>query len=565
MSTVAPPPTTAPPPPAPPPPPTAVAPTPPQAYRALAVGTRLDAVIINIGSKGAVEVSTELGKITLRTSFALPKDGPLQLQVQTIGRQIQFLITSVNGQPVSTGAKVGAHSAAFLTGGLKNTGSAATHAGSASATPGAAAPVLASVQLTVGSTLTATLLHAVTAPGAAAAGQPASKFRGAAVNLSGQGIRPATTGATAPGTTARISNAPTTPTPARATRSGGGAPSAAGRQKVATRTPSPIPAGSTLTLKITGLQIPQPGAPQPPLPSLLGASLSVGQTLTGVVTGATSGGQTIVQTPAGPIVLGTQAALPTGTQVRLEVISPPAIGDTSAADAVARRLGQMILETRNWPGLEDGVQALREASPTAAQQLLNVLPRADATLTANVLFFIAALRGGDLRGWLGDAPVRALERGRPNVLQRLKEDFGNLGRLADDGGGNDWRSTPVPFVNGQQIEQIRMSVRRDHNDESDEGRPGRGAGVRFVVDLDLSRLGRLQMDGFVEEKIKRFTLIVRTDKKLPSGFENGIRTIFMEVNDATGIKGGLSFQAAPPNFVEVAPPKSTANELGLSV
>ncbi len=564
MSTVAPPPTTAPPPPAPPPPPTAVAPTPPQAYRALAVGTRLDAVIINIGSKGAVEVSTELGKITLRTSFALPKDGPLQLQVQTIGRQIQFLITSVNGQPVSTGAKVGAHSAAFLTGGLKNTGSAATHAGSASATPGAAAPVLASVQLTVGSTLSGTLLHAVNLRGSAATGQPVSKILGTPTTFSGKGIPAATAAAKTPGGASPITNAATTQTAARAARSRGAAPIRIGGQQVTAATQSPVAAGSTLSLKITALQIPQPGAPQPPLPILSGAGLTVGQTLTGVVTGATSGGQTIIQTPTGPIALATQAALPTGTQVSLEVISPPAIGDTSAADAVARRLGQMILETRSWPSLEDAAQVLREASPAAAQQLLNVLPRADASLTANLLFFIVALRGGDLRAWLGDAPLRALERGRPNVLQRLKEDFANLGRLADDDRANDWRSTPVPFVNGQQIEQIRMSVRRD-DDQTDEDSAGRGAGVRFVIDLDLSKLGRLQMDGFVEEKMKHFNLIVRTDKKLPSGFENGIRTIFMEVNEATGIKGGLSFQAAPPNFVEAAPPKSAANELGLTV
>jgi len=548
MSTVAPPPTTTLPPPALPSPPIAIAPTPPQAYRALVVGARLDAVIINVGVKGTIEVSTDLGKIALRTSFALPTDGTLQLQVQSIGQKIQFMIVSINGQSLDTGARKGAHPTATLPCGLRNADAATNPA---STKPVAAAPALSSVQLTVGSTLTATLLHTVTAPSAAAAGRPALKSRGAAIKFLAPEIRPATASATAPGANAQISNKPTAPAPTR--------------QQVTARLQSSIAAGSTLTLKISGLKMPQPGAPLMPLPAFLGASLSVGQTLTGLVTSAISGGQTIVQTPAGRLVISTQVALPTGTQVRLEVITPPAIGDSSAVDAVALRLGQLILEARSWPGLEDGLQALRETSPTAAQQLLNVLPRADATLSANVLFFIAALRGGDLRGWLGDAPIRTLERSRFNVLQRLKEDFGNLKRLADNVGANDWRSTPVPFVNGQQIEQIRMSVRRDSDDQLNKERPGRDAGIRFVIDLDLSKLGRLQIDGFVEEKIKHFNLIVRTDKKFPRVFKNGIRAIFMELNESAGIKGGLSFQAAPPNFVEVTPPNSTANELGLSV
>ena len=567
MSTVAPPPTTAPPLPPPPPAPVAVATTPPPAYRALAVGARLDALIINIGRNSTVEVSTDLGKITLRTSFPLPNDGPIQLQVQSIGPKIQFLITSINGQSVATGARPSAGPAAAA-GRLLNVGGAASaaaiQAGSANATAGATAPALSSIQLTIGSTLTVTLLHAAKATGLAAGGPTAPSLGDAPTKVVGQTVRSAPAGAAKPAAAAPTANLPTASATAHTARSGGGAPSGAGDRSLAGGAQPQATAGSTLTVKITGLQMPQAGAPQAQLPTLSNTGLSIGQTLTGVVTGATAGGQTIVRTPAGPIALGTPAALPPGAQIRLEVISPPSLGDTSVADAVARRLGQMILETRSWPSLEDGAQALHEASPAAAQQLLNVLPRADTALTANMLFFIAALRGGDLRGWLGDAPVRALERNRPNVLQRLSEDFGNLGRLADDGGSSDWRSTPVPFVNGQQIEQIRMFVRRNEEETDEENAP-RGRGVRFVVDLDLSRLGRLQMDGFVEEKIKHFNLVVRTDKKLPSGFENGIRTIFTTVNEATGIKGGLSFQAAPPNFVEAEPANTGANDLGVTV
>ncbi len=35
--------------------------------------------------------------------------------------------------------------------------------------------------------------------------------------------------------------------------------------------------------------------------------------------------------------------------------------------------------------------------------------------------------------------------------------------------------------------------------------------------------------------------------------QNDIRTIFREANELIGIEGGLIFQAAPANFVEIAP------------
>ena len=160
--------------------------------------------------------------------------------------------------------------------------------------------------------------------------------------------------------------------------------------------------------------------------------------------------------------------------------------------------------------------------------------------------------------------MRALQRLRPDLMNRLRDDFSNLGRLVDEPLPNDWRAIPVPMANGGAIEQIHLYLQRRQDDEEDEEDPRQGPGTRFVVDLDLTRMGHLQLDGFVQDGTKRFDLIVRTDARLPDKVQNDIRTIFTEVNEATGSTGGLVFQSAPANFIRVAGGASPAG-LGLVV
>ena len=97
------------PPPPPPPPlaqttaqPTAVVSNPPANLTSVAVGARIDAIIVATTPDGRVEVETRLGRLLIQPSIQLPKDGAIQLQVQTLARQIFLLITSIHGkQPIA--------------------------------------------------------------------------------------------------------------------------------------------------------------------------------------------------------------------------------------------------------------------------------------------------------------------------------------------------------------------------------------------------------------------------------------------------------------------------------
>ena len=219
--------------------------------------------------------------------------------------------------------------------------------------------------------------------------------------------------------------------------------------------------------------------------------------------------------------------------------------------------------TERWPALQEAVTTLNVVNPAAAQQLVNaVLPQPGAALGNSILFFLMALSGGELPGWFGDGPIRALQRAKPELLARLRDDFRQIERIAREPG--EWRTTLIPFLNGVEIDPIRLSLRNAAEDDANDG-PEDAKGTRFIIDLDLSRLGRFQLDGLVHHGEKRMDLIVRTDDTLPQPIENGIRDIFKDAADVTGIKGGIVFQAATPNFIEVMGTEPVDETLGLIV
>ena len=601
MSEIAPPP---PPPPTPPPsspaaPPTVVVANPPRGLADLAIGARLDGVIVTPEKAGQIEIQTAFGRLTVQTGFPLPKEGPLQLQVSLKGPHLQLLITSINGLPPLAALRVlglipgaagatlpGAAAGAAAGAGAPQGSAAGTGGGPLGAIPGAPAATgggalpgvaaePAAVNLSVGATLTATLLRAGPATGQASPAAAVQAGASAAPTATAAGTG---TGAPAPGGGQAPSPQGTAPagtgaaagSPARPGAADGGSAQGASRAPAPGQAPVPptgpqVVPGTQFSIRITAFQPAVAGSHAGPLPQpVSGGVLAPGSALNGVVTGsASSSGHLIVQTHGGTFVIATGTPAPPGSTVNFQILSQaaslPAAGAIDTIHADPR-----LMLTGGWPSLQEAVLALEEINPAAAQQLIHaVLPRPGGALAANMLFFLVALAGGTLRGWIGDGPARILQKLRPQLLGRLRDDFGQIGRISEDSGSGEWRTLLIPLHNGAQIEQIRLFMRRagDNQDDQDKARKG----TRFIVDMDLSRLGRVQLDGLVYQKEKHMDLIVRTENRLPDKMHEDIRDIFQEASDVTGIKGGISFQAAPPNFVEPIPPAAPEEHLGLIV
>ena len=540
------------PPPPPPPPivqnagqPSAVVSNPPAGLTSVAAGTRIDAIIVATSPDGRVEVESRLGRFLMQPSIALPKEGPIQLQVQTLARHLFLAITSIHGKPPHSALRslelIG-HSNAQSS---SQVARAPGTAGSPATALRGAQSVAVSASLTVGTTVTATALKSAT-PGTPAAqaqstpGQSATTA-GQAQRGSGRSIAPGSPGTTQgkrlPISGAVQANAYGVHTTARISPTG----------------PALVPTGNAFSVRITAVTPPTPGSTPPTHLSAAGtATLVAGQSLNGFITASPSLNITVIQTFIGPVALNATSSLPAGSAIQLNVMNQlPQQSQEVLDQAAAKHMANFLIRTRSWPAFEEAMSAMRESNPQTALQIVNtILPRPDAALAANIMQFLLGIRGGDLAAWMGEGPLRILQREKPDLANRLRDDFRAMGRVSEETVSGDWRALPVPLANGAEIHQIQLIMRRVGGDEEDDEDNPR-SGTQFILDVELTLMGRVQLDGIYEENRKRFDLVIRSKQQMQEAVQNDIRAIFKDAQELTGTNGGLRFQAAPPKFVDV--------------
>ena len=214
-------------------------------------------------------------------------------------------------------------------------------------------------------------------------------------------------------------------------------------------------------------------------------------------------------------------------------------------------MSDFLLQNRTWPVLEEAIDTLRDSNSQLALNFINTsLPKPNGAFAANIMRFILGIRSGELSNLMADASLRLLMQDKPDLARRLRDDFRILGRMSEEPVSGDWRALPIPIANGHEIEQIRLLMRRVHANEVDEENRT-GPGIRFVVEVDLTRMGKLQLDGLVHETTKHFDLVIRSNTPIAHAMQNDIREIFENAQELTGTKGWLRFQAAPAKFVKV--------------
>ena len=504
-------PTILPPPPLPSPQPTAipvpvvVVASPPPSITALANGAIVRAEIVAILARGIAEIKTDLGNFQIRANFALRQGAELELQLLKSVPQVQFAIRTLDGYalpgPLSERGQSGASS---LPGGtsanttvLNQTGQWGERVGGGVAgptlPPTAGAPIGSPASPpTIGTLINATLLPRPSGTGSPIAGTPA-------------GSPPATV-----------------VPPASA--------STMGEFGVA----RPEAAGTKMDIRLQSIN----PSTQPPSAPVAGSSQQP-PSLSGTVTAFTPNGRPIVETPIGLMSLDTNVDLRVGDRLSFS-IGPPTpraevtLGHTSFAES--------FIQKRIWPTLEQALAHLAQRPHDANTPATNpVVPHANNQLGANLMTLVAALQEGDIRNWFGDAAA-LLQQERPEISQRLNEEFAQLARLATEASKDDWRTAVVPFFNGAVLEPVQMHLRGGKSQQGDKDKEG---GSRFIIDLQLSNLGRFQLDGFMKERgdSRNFDLIVRTDDPLPLLMRRDIYRIFTDFADAAGLHGGISFQA----------------------
>ncbi len=277
----------------------------------------------------------------------------------------------------------------------------------------------------------------------------------------------------------------------------------------------------------------QQGAAQaaPPVP----ARSQFVETLTARVVAHTPGGQTVVDSPIGRLAMTWPAGVPRppeGTRLALEVTVPPQLRAAIPAEPALK--GSVPL-AREWPNLKEALKELATADPALARRVLDEgLPRPGPKLAVQVLSFLATDRS-DARSMLGENVAGALERaGHGELLGRLDGDLREMQRQAN--ASSEWRAAYVPVYDGRDIQQMRLFFRR----EGEKGKKDRES-KRFIVELDFSELGEVQIDGLMRKP--RLELMLRTHREIPRDMRDEIEVVFLDGCSLAGLAGKIYFQA----------------------
>ncbi len=249
--------------------------------------------------------------------------------------------------------------------------------------------------------------------------------------------------------------------------------------------------------------------------------------VSGTVVSTTPQGLPVFKTNLGMIVLQNMFSADIGAEFLLEIenLASP----TSSAQAAAP-------ENKLLHSLKQSMEIL-SSQPRLLENLQGQLdPQNARALQTHLISYLLGVSGGDLRAWLGIRAERGIAEKDPKSVQDLEESFQAESRKAQ-GGDAPWRQVSLPLYHQGVFQQLHFYFKQNPEEED-----GVKAGQRFIIEADLSRLGPLQLDGFVRDT--KFDLIFRSQNELAAELQSNIREIFINVIEASGWQGQLSFQKA---------------------
>lgn len=157
--------------------------------------------------------------------------------------------------------------------------------------------------------------------------------------------------------------------------------------------------------------------------------------------------------------------------------------------------------------------------------------------------------------------MRALQRTGGNLLDRLRSDIGEMQRMATEPSGQEWRSYLIPILVGSEIEQLKMFIRGEREQDDEDGNE-KNNDIRFVIEVEFSKLGPFQFDGLTRDKT--IDLMIRTRDALAENIRDDIRAIFANAVSALGFTGTVNFQRS--ETFELNPTQEVyANQSGFTV
>jgi len=190
---------------------------------------------------------------------------------------------------------------------------------------------------------------------------------------------------------------------------------------------------------------------------------------------------------------------------------------------------------------------------SAAHFIQNQLPNPLNQLAGTALFLLAAIKKGRLEEWLGEPVALALEKaGRKKAATDFLSSLENASQtIVRDPVVGEWKAYPLPLHYGSSFDLLRLHVHQDDRRRTgSDGSATPHVYTRFVITMNMSRLGAIQLDGLTRQK--RLDLVVRSETPLPPYLERDLRETAMKTLEATGLTGSILFQTDRRNWMTFA-------------
>ena len=240
-----------------------------------------------------------------------------------------------------------------------------------------------------------------------------------------------------------------------------------------------------------------------------------------------------------------------GTQIQLSPQAP------ALATILPQTSLASFLAPQPWPVMSEIYQTLTQIAPQTAQAMAATTPNPSASpaqFGAAALFFVSAVRGGDIQSWLGEKAVEALrDSGKGGLLTRLNNEGGLLSRVANDSVTQDWRAMHIPLFWEGEMHKIALHYRHEDSGQDRNQKDG-NKGARFVFDLSLSEMGKVQIDGLfrpVSRDGPRLDVILRTEEHFSQSMQAEMRRLYTDALRPSQVGGELSFQIASEGWVTI--------------
>ncbi len=520
------------------------APQVPAAVSALPPGTLLQGFVLNRDGSGNPTLRTELGDFLLQSNFFLKIGSNVVVRVDAMGQNFRANIIEVDGSPVSAEKP-------------NNTPTQNAKPADDEIIRSSWIPQINNTSPTNSSTvLNAVLLS----PNKEASAQQLKEGTALLVKLFNIQL-PSTQAATpAP------PSAPGAPPPAAsnnvAAQAGTASTNNAPANNSTTSGNTELPVSATSASAYQSYASSKQADARSPTPTGASPNNAVSQNIPQqamllTVIGQERDGDPVLQTPFGLIKITSGATLATGTQIQASLSLANNDAELAATQSLDDTTTSISTLAQKWPTLTQILSLLTDAEDgTIPLQLAQMIPQIQTSnnqlqLNSNnagvgFFMFLAALQNGDARSFLGERHIKQLEKlGQTSLINKLESEFQLLTKLSTDAPPQGWQSTFLPVLVNGQVEMTRWFTKRDQEKDKD-GKKREDNITRFIVEVTMSQLGDLQLDGFFKqhEGTKQFELIVRSHQPLDADIQRDIQQIYLEAQSTTGVSGSLIFQAS---------------------